>query len=213
MANSLQIHATVRQELGKGASRRLRREHNLIPAVAYGAGKEPQALTLNHNEVIRFLQNEAVYASILTLNVGAEIQQVVLKDIMRHPFKPKVLHLDFMRIDPNEKIHIHVPLHFLHESSAPGVKAGGLVSHLMTDVEVVCLPKYLPSYVEVDVSLLNLDESIHLSQLKLPEGVQSVALNHGNDNAVVSIHLPRAAKEQSVVVAEGENVQAEVSEN
>jgi large subunit ribosomal protein L25 len=191
MAISFEIEAQVREDMGKGASRRLRRAEQ-VPAILYGAGKEATPLLLDHNKVLVALQNEGFYTHILTLKVGKEAEKVVLKDLQRHPYKPRILHMDFLRIKADEKLKMHVPLHFVGSDIAPGVKAGGLLSHLLSDVEISCLPANLPEFVEVDVSTLALDKLLHLSELKLPKGVELTALSHGRDLPVASIHLPRA---------------------
>ncbi|MDH5436344.1 MAG: 50S ribosomal protein L25/general stress protein Ctc [Gammaproteobacteria bacterium] len=199
MSISFELNAESRKDVGKGASRRLRRE-NKIPGVVYGAGKEATSLTMQHNELMHALENEAFYSHILDLKLDGKSEQVILRDLQRHPGKPRLLHIDFQRVSASEKIHMNVPLHFIGEDVAPGVKIdGGIVSHLMNDVEVSCFPKNLPEFIEVDITNLALNESIHLSQLKLPEGVEVPELAHGegHDHAVVSIHLPRAAKEET----------------
>ncbi|MDH5191902.1 MAG: 50S ribosomal protein L25/general stress protein Ctc [Gammaproteobacteria bacterium] len=197
MAISFELNAEARTDVGKGASRRLRREEK-VPAVVYGAGKDAVSLTMQHNELMHALENEAFYSHILDLKVNGKGEQVILRDLQRHPSKPRILHADFQRVSASEKIHMHVPLHFIGEEVAPGVKIdGGIVSHLKNDVEITCLPKDLPEYIEVDISNLGLNESVHLSELKLAAGVEipELALGEEHDHAVVSIHLPRAAKE------------------
>ena len=151
------------RDSGKGASRRLRHAGN-VPAIIYGGSDAPMSVAINHNRFLRHLEEEAFYAHILTLDVDGKKQQVVLKDLQRHPANDnKIMHADFLRIDADHAMTMTVQLHFLGEDVAPGVKGGGLVSHLMTDVEISCLPKDLPEYIEVDVSALDLDQSIHLS--------------------------------------------------
>ena len=204
-----QIEAETRQDVGKGASRRLRRTEK-TPAVVYGAGKATTALTLDHNKILRTLDHEAVYSQILTLKVGADSERVILKDVQRHAFKPRIMHVDFQRIKADVKIHMHVPLHFVGGDVAPGVKEGGVISHLMSDVEVSCLPDHLPEYIEVDISNLVLDQMIHLSELKLSTGVEIVALTHGNDQAIVSVHIPRIIEEEVPVVEEAAPAPSEV---
>jgi len=197
---NFELNALPRTETGKGNNRRLR-STGRIPAVVYGAGKEPQMLTVNHNEVIRNLENEAFYSHILTLNVDGKIERVVLKDLDRHPAKPYIQHLDLMRVDESEKLRMHVPLHFINADIAPGVKtSGGTVAHVAVEVEIACLPKDLPEFIVVDLSSLELNHSIHLSELQLPEGVSIVALSHGGgeerDQAVVSITKSRAGSDE-----------------
>jgi large subunit ribosomal protein L25 len=192
-----ELTAEKRSDLGKGASRRLRRLEDKVPAIIYGGGEEPVTLSLEHNKVLKALENEAFYNHILTLHIGGKKQKAVLKDLQRHPFKPRIMHMDFLRITGKDKITMHVPLHFINDNIAPGVtQNGGLVSHLLSEVEIRCLPADLPEYIEVDLANLQLDESIHLSNLKLPKGVELVALAHDNDLPVANIHIPRAAVEE-----------------
>lgn len=186
------IEAEVRNDLGRSASRCLRR-CDKVPAVIYGAGKEPQALTLDHNTLLHSLEHEAFYSSILEIKIGNKTEQAVLKDLQRHAYKPKILHVDFLRVDSKTEIHMHVPLHFTGE--CPAVKQGGVVTHLVNEVEVVCLPKDLPEFLELDLSALELDHTLHLSNLILPKGVKLVELAHGNDAGIVNVHIPRAVKE------------------
>ena len=193
---SFVLEAEARNDLGKGASRRLRRSGK-VPAVMYGAGKEPTSLAFDHLDLLHKLENEAFFSHILTVKIGAKEESAIIKDLQRHPSKPVVLHMDLQRVKASEKIRVHVPLHFLNEEVSPGVKAGGLVTHNMTEVEVACLPKDLPEYIEADLSNMDLDMIYHLSNIVLPAGVELVELSHGadHDQPVASIHLPRAAKE------------------
>lgn len=192
---SLEVNATVRHDKGKGASRRLRRQEQ-VPGIVYGGGKEPVSLTLEHKEIVKSLQQESFYSSILTLKSGKKREKVILKALQRHPFKPRIMHVDFQRVRMNEKIHMHVPLHFIGDNVAPGVKEeGGVISHVMSDIEVSCLPDALPEFIEVDVSAMKLNDILHLSDLKVPEGVEIIALSHDDDKSVVSIHLPRVEEE------------------
>ncbi len=197
MSESFIIEAEVRADTGKGASRRLRHSDK-VPAVLYGAGKDPVALTLSHNEMFHHLENEAFYSHILTINVGKKKEKAILKDLQRHPAKPRLMHVDFQRVDMKEKIRMHVPLHFTNEEDAPGVKAGGLINHSATELHIACLPKDLPEFIEVDLGELELDASLHVSDLTLPKGIESVDLGHGDDSShdhiVAAIHLPRAEK-------------------
>ena len=190
------LNLTSRSDLGKGASRRLRHADQ-IPAVIYGGGQDPQPLQMAHNEIIKALEDEAIYTSVLDLNIDGKSVKAVIKDIQRHAYKPKVLHLDFQRISENEKIHMHVPIHFLGEENAPGLRAGGQMTHNMNDIEVICLAKDLPEFLELDVSGMNVGDTLHISDLTLPEGVVSVDLMHGadHDHAVVAIHKARGMKE------------------
>ncbi|MEM7206912.1 MAG: 50S ribosomal protein L25/general stress protein Ctc [Pseudomonadota bacterium] len=196
MSVSFTVDAEPRTDQGKGASRRLRRA-NQVPAVVYGAGKEPESIMVKHNEVLKSLDHEAFYSHILTLNVGKKSQQVILRDIQRHPFKKLVMHIDFLRVQSDQSIQVQVPLHFLNEENCVGVKqGGGIISHLETEILIDCLPGDLPEYIEIDVAALELGASLHLSDVKLPEGVTSVDLAYGEDHdrAVVSIHVTRASK-------------------
>lgn len=215
MSAIYELTAEIRSDLGKGASRRLRRKDDKIPAIIFGGGKDPSALTLDHKTVTKALENEGFYSHILTLHIDGQKQQAVLKDLQRHPYKPRILHMDFLRINPHDKITMHVPLHFIGADVAPGVKdSGGIVSHLLTSVDIKCLPADLPEYIEVDISQLSLDESVHLSHLKLPKGVEVIALAHGDDLPVASIHIPRAVIEEAPAeeTTEGETAAAATPE-
>jgi large subunit ribosomal protein L25 len=197
-----ELEADVRHDIGKGASRRLRHA-NKVPAVVYGAGQDAVSLTLDHNKVINALSHEAFYSHILTLKVDKKAEQVILKDIQRDPANPRVHHIDFLRVRADQKLHMHVPLHFIGDEKAPGLSEGGVIHHAITDVEVSCLPANLPEFLEIDTSGMHLDETLHLSNIKLPEGVEIVALSHGaegHDLPIVSIHKPRMIEDE--VVAE-----------
>ncbi|MBS0359298.1 MAG: 50S ribosomal protein L25/general stress protein Ctc [Proteobacteria bacterium] len=199
MSKHFELTAEVRHQVGKGASRRLRRESNKVPGIIYGAGKEPTLLSFEHHKVLKVIESEAFFSSILTIDVDGTKEQAVLKDMQRHPFKPRVLHLDFLRINSSEKLTMHIPLHFIGEDIAPGVKKdGGIVNHIMTDLEIKCLPADLPEYISVDISGLELDGTIHLSQVKLPKGVELATPieDPEHDVGVVSIHMPRAVEEE-----------------
>ncbi len=198
MSVEFELNAEPRDDLGKGASRRLRRQGR-VPAVMYGAGGDVRALSLHHNEVMHQLQNDAFYSHILNVKIGSQEERAILRDLQRHPFKPAILHMDLQRVTAHEKLRMRVPLHFLNEESARGVKEeGGVISHLMIDLEVTCLPKDLPESIEVDVADLGLGDSIHLSELKLPEGVEIPELVHGpeHDLAVVNVHHRRIETEE-----------------
>lgn len=195
MSNDFVLNAEVRALQGKGASRRLRREGK-VPAVLYGGHKDPVMLMVGGFELQNRLKNEAFYSHILTLNINGQEEAAVLKDLQRHPAKPVILHMDLQRVVADEELRMHVPLHFKGEDVAPGVKqGGGVVQHHLVDVEVLCLPRYLPEFIEVDVSAMELNDAIHLSQLKLPEGVKLAALQHGDDQSVVSVQIPRVVEE------------------
>jgi large subunit ribosomal protein L25 len=204
MNDDFDLIAEIREDQGKGASRRLRHEGK-VPAIIYGAGRAPRALVFDHNRVVQQLENESFYSSILNIKVGNKSQAAILKDVQRHPAKPQVMHMDFQRVVEDEEIKMLVPIHFEGETVAPGVKVGGgKVSHLMTEVEIVCLPKHLPEYLEIDVSQLELDDMLKLSDIKLPEGVSIPALAQGEDadRAVVSIHVIK-----EVVIEEEEELE------
>ncbi len=204
-----ELEAEVRADIGKGASRRLRHADK-VPAVIYGGGEKPVSLTLDHNKTLHALSHEAFYSHILTLKIGKAVEKVILKDVQRNPAKPRIAHIDFLRVRADQKLHMHVPLHFTGAEEAPGTKAGGVVSHLMNDLEVNCLPADLPEYIEVDISGMALDQTLHLTDLKLPKGIELVAFAHGvegHDHPVVSIHIPRTIEEE-VVEAVGEEAEA-----
>ena len=191
MNDDFDLIAELREDQGKGASRRLRRE-GMVPAIIYGAGRPPRALAFDHNRVIQQLDNESFYSSVLNIKVRDKSQAAILKDVQRHPSKAQIMHLDFQRIVEDQEIKMLVPIHFLGEDVAVGVKlGGGKVQHHMTEVEVVCLPKHLPEYLDLDVAELELDAMLKLSDIPLPEGVTIPALAQGEeaDRAVVSIHV------------------------
>lgn len=199
MSNQFTLTVEKRSEHGKAACRRMRRLNDLVPAVLYGGEEEPLSIFIDHKTISKALSNEAFYSHILTLTIDGKTQKAVLKAVQRHPVKPRITHLDFLRITGKEKIHMHVPLHFIGEETAPGITDGGVLSHQLGDVEVSCLPADLPEFIEVDVSNMALDQVIHISQLKLPKGVELIALAHGNDLVVSTIHLPRIIVEEPVV--------------
>ena len=191
MADEFDLIAELRDDMGKGASRRLRREGK-VPAILYGGGRPPRNLAFDHNRVVQQLENESFYSSVLSVKVGDKEQAVILKDLQRHPARRQILHMDLQRIREDEEIRMNVPIHFLNEDIAVGVKeGGGKVSHLMTDVEVVCLPKHLPEYLEVDVADLELNEMRYISDIPLPEGVTIPALAQGEEanQPIVSIQI------------------------
>jgi len=211
---TFKIEASVREDQGKGASRRLRREGN-IPAIVYGGKKAPVALTVNHNELLKHLDHEAFFSHILELNVDGETDEVVLRDLHRHPYKPTVvLHADFQRITRGQKMRMHVPLHFENREESKGAKAGGVVSIIHNEVEVECLPRQLPEYLTVDLADLDVNEAIHLSEIDLPEGIgiPELSLGEEHDVAVVAIHPPKVEKapeEEEEAAAGGEEEKGE----
>ena len=195
MQETFELKAESRSDAGKGASRRLRHAGK-VPAIVYGGGKDPLMIALDHNDLLKHLEHGAFYSHGLAVDVDGARESCVLKDVQRHPARPIIMHLDLQRVRADEKIRMHVPLHFENESVAPGVKQGGAVSHHLTEVDVNCLPKDLPEYIAVDMSAMGMNDSLHLSQLKLPAGVELVALGHGDDALVVSIHTARAQVEE-----------------
>jgi large subunit ribosomal protein L25 len=207
MAISFELNAEPRNDTGKGASRRLRRDGR-VPAILYGGNEEPRALTLDHNQILRSLEHEAFYSHILDINIGGTGTRAVLRDLQRHPSRPTILHVDLLRVSATEKLRMHVPLHFLGEEIAPGIKlGGGMVMHELIEVEVECLPQNLPEYIEVDVSGLQVGDSLHLSNLTVPPGLTLVELARGEDHdlGVVSIHARRGGgeEEEAAPSAEG----------
>ena len=206
MAEKFDLIADIREDSGKGASRRLRHQ-NKVPAIIYGAGRPPRALTFDHNKVLNELANESFYSSVLNIKVGEKSQAAILKDLQRHPAKNQIMHMDFQRIVEDQVIRMNVPIHFLNEEIALGVKEGGKVSRLMTEMEVVCLPKNLPEYLEIDIADLELDGLRYISDLPLPEGVEIPALAQGDEanRPIVSIHIIKEVviEEEEEVLEEG----------
>ena len=192
---AIEINATNRKAQGTGASRRLRNTGR-VPGVLYGSG-DVNLIELDHNELYHKLRAEAFHASILTLNLEGEKESVLLRDFVMHPFRQQVQHIDFQRVDANKKMHIRVPLHFLNEGIAPGVKqGGGKISHVMTDLDITCLPKDLPAYIEVDLGKLELGHSVHVADLQLPSGVELAAHGtHTSEAVVATVQVPRGALE------------------
>jgi len=191
MKTSFELDAEFRDAEGKGASRRLRRA-NKVPAILYGGHREPRALALDHTRLLLMLDNERFYSTIINLKVGDVSQAAVLKDVQRHPARNAVLHVDLQRVLENETIRVAIPLHFKGDGAAPGVKKGGVVSHLRNEIEVSCLPKDLPEFLELDVSGMDINDLLHLSDIKLPAGVEIPELSHGRDSPIVSVHHARA---------------------
>ena len=188
---SISINAVKRDVKGTGASRRARRAGN-VPGVVYGGGQPAVNLSLDHKELFLQFRHEAFHASILDLVLDGKKESVLLRDYQMHPVRNTIQHIDFQRVSANEKIHVKVPFHFLHEDTAPGVKiGGGIVAHILTEAEVSCLPNDLPEFIEVDLAALEMGQSVHLSQINLPKGIEFVALAHGNDAAVAAIAKTR----------------------
>ena len=200
-----ELTASPRTDLGKGASRRLRRIEDCVPGIIYGAGKPATPITLLQKDLRKSLENEAFYSHILKVTVDGKTEKVVLKDLQRHPYKPVLQHVDFMRINPKQKLIMHVPLHFINQASAPGVKEGGIVTHHFVELEIKCLPADLPEFIEIDLGQMEMDSIIHLSQVKLPSGTELVAaIDEDHDVPVASLHRPR-------VVVESEDSAGETS--
>ncbi len=212
MQDNFEIKAVSRTKQGTSASRRLRNE-GLVPGIIYGGDKDPELFSTGHNELLHLLEQEAFYSHILTVNVDGKSQSVVLKDLQRHPAKPFIMHMDLLRISQDGQIKMQIPLHFLNEDTAPGTKAGGIVGHTFNEVEVVCAARDLPEYIEVDVGEMEIGDILHLSDLVLPEGVDLVALSHGDghDEAVVVIHAHKGGDEDEDVDAAADGV-AEAAE-
>ncbi len=210
-----ELNAEPRDDVGKGASRRLRRSGR-IPGVVYGTKKAAQSISLSHDEILHQLEREAFYSSILTININGESEKVVIKDLQRHPFKLDILHVDFQRIDEKQKITMRVPIHFLNEYQCVGVRTGGgIVSRIMTELEISCLPKDLPEYIEVDLIDIDVGESVHLSDITLPQGVEFYALQHGGDatRPVVSVNVPRVVEEPEDMAEEVEETTEALAED
>ena len=182
MSDQFEVQAELREDMGKGASRRLRRLADKVPAIIYGGDKEPQSLTLIRKDIEKSLENEAFYSHVLAVNVAGDVQKAILKDLQRHPAKDTVMHADFLRVDDKVAIKVNVPIHFLNEETCHGVKMqGGMIQHQATDIEVSCLPADIPEYIEVDMLEVETGQIVHLSDVTLPAGVTSVALALGEE--------------------------------
>ena len=208
MSIKFELTAEPRTAKGTGASRRLRHAGK-VPAVLYGGGKEPVMIAFDHDGMLHHLQDEAFHTSILTINLGGEKDQAILRDCQMHPFKQEIVHIDLQRISTTERLHMRVPLHFVGQDIAPGVKQeGGIVSHLMTEVDIICLPDQLPEYLTVDISQLHIGESVHLSGLPLPEGVAITSLARGGDDlavaAITAVHVVEEEAPAEAAAEEGE---------
>lgn len=194
MSQKFELIAENRPEQGKGASRRLRRAGK-VPAILYGAHRDPRPLALDHAALMHQTQSEAFFSSILTITVGDKSQPCIVKDLQRHPYKSQILHVDLQRVLEDEKIRVTVPVHFIGEKVAPGVKKGGIVSHVVTELEITCLPKDLPEFIEADMSGVDLEGVLYLSDLQIPEGVEVLGGPEAMSQAVANIHRPRAEEE------------------
>jgi large subunit ribosomal protein L25 len=208
MSDQFELSAEVRGDMGKGASRRLRRLAGQVPAIIYGGTTEPTPLTLISKDLEKALENEAYYSHVLIINIGKKKEKAILKDMQRHPARNTVTHADFLRVDDKVALKVHVPIHFLNEDTCHGVKTeGGMIQHQTTDIEVQCLPGDIPAFIEVDMLELQVGQIVHLSDIKLPEGVTSVALALGetHDLAVASVQAPKGIEEEEdAVEADGE---------
>jgi large subunit ribosomal protein L25 len=189
----IEIIANKRESKGTGASRRLRRAGK-VPGIIYGGGKDAASIELDHKQLFLQFRHEAFHASILMLNLDGKKEQVLLRDYQMHPVRTEIAHVDFQRVSATEKIHVKVPLHFINAETAPGIKlGGGIVTHILTEAEVSCLAKDLPEFIEVDLGKMEIGQTVHLSEIKLPKGVEFVKLAHGDDSAVASVTKPRGA--------------------
>jgi large subunit ribosomal protein L25 len=202
--STVKLEAELRSDMGKGSSRRLRRLENKVPGIIYGGDKPAKTINLFHNKVIKALETESIYSSVFDLKVDGKVEHVILKDLQRHPYKPVIMHMDFQRVSAKDVLVKMVPLHFINEDTCKGVKAGGLVSHTMTQVEVKCQVKDLPEFINIDLADMALNDVLHLSDIKLPKGVKFSVdpTEGGHDHPVVSIHLPKAAAVEETTTAE-----------
>ena len=207
MSDIFELTAELRQDVGKGASRRLRREGK-VPAILYGGGGSPVNLTLPQNEAKRHLDHEAFYSHVLTIKAGDKRQKAILRAVQRHPHKAMVLHMDFLRIQEDTAIRVNVPLHYINDDVSVGVKKGAVLSNAAADVEIECLPRHLPEYIEVDLTEVDVGDTLHLSDLKLPEGVTLVVFISGdeeeNDLPIASMLIPRVVTDEEEEEGESE---------
>ncbi len=199
--DQFEISAELRETQGKGASRRLRRAGK-VPGIIYGGSGEPQLIQVDHNELSYRLRQEAFYSHILTINLNGSAQRVVLKDLQRHSYKQEIRHLDLLRIDEAAELTMRVPLHYMNEEKCLGVRqSGGVIQHVLTELEVTCLPKNLPEYIEVDVEALDIGDTVQVGNLTMPEGVRVLSLLHGGDptQTLVSVQIPKVVVEETEV--------------
>jgi large subunit ribosomal protein L25 len=207
------LSAQTREEAGKGSSRRLRRLEGLVPAIVYGGKNEPKSIQLAHKDLKRALEEESFYASIITLEIDGKEEPVILKALQRHPAKSVVLHADFQRASAGTVLKVNVPVHFLNEATCKGVKMqGGVIHHDAVEIEVSCSPKDLPEFIEVDLADVELDQVIHLADIKAPKGVTFVALAHDSNLPIVSIHKAKGASADAEPAADAENSESEGDE-
>lgn len=204
MSDLFTLVAQPRADIGKGASRRLRRDEGMVPAIVYGAGLSPTMVSISHDKILRILKNEAVFSHILTLELNDKAEKVILKDLQRHPYKLRILHMDLQRVREDEQLYITIPLRFIGEEVAPGVKMqGGQAMRYANELEIRCLPADLPEFIEVDVSKLNLNETIHARDLVMPKGVEIVALLHDatTNPPIISVQAIKVVEEVETVAA------------
>ena len=215
MSTNFVINARSREDTGKGASRRLRRQSGEVPAIIYGGKKHAEKISILHKDINKALENEAVYSSIISLAIDGKAEDTIIKDIQRHPAKQVILHLDFLRVSKTTKLQTRVPLNFLNEDICIGVKmGGGLIAHTMTDIEVSCLPKDLPESIDVDMEQIDVGQIVHLSDIKMPSGVESVSLSQGAeyDLTVATVNKQKAADIEEAldsVEADDDNAESE----
>ncbi len=213
MSDRITLTAELREDAGKGASRRLRRLQARVPAIVYGGDTDPRSISLEHRELVKALENEAFYSQVLELDIAGTRENVILKDLQRHPSRPVLMHADFMRVRMDQEIQVTVPLHFINEERCVGVKQdGGLIIHTLTETLVEGLPGDIPEFIEVDMAAIELGQHLHLSDLKLPAGITSVELSHGEDHdlQVVAVLPPRVAVDEDE--AEGDEAAPEGDE-
>lgn len=213
--STILLEAETRTDMGKGASRRLRRLENKVPAVIYGGEKAPQSILFLHNKVIKALETESIYSSVFNISVNGKVEHVILKDLQRHPYKPLIMHMDLQRVSMKDVLVKMVPLHFINEQDAPGVKDGGVVSHTMVQVEVRCQAKYLPEFIAVDLAKMNMNDVLHMSDLNLPKNVHlSIDPTTGDhDHPVVSIHASKIDVSEEATEEAAEEAAEEVVED
>ena len=197
MSGAFELEANRRDDVGKGASRRLRRLDKKIPAIVYGGGEDPVQITLDHDDLQHHLENEAFFSHIISLKIDGKAENVLLKDLQRHPAKNLLMHADFLRVAANQAIVVNVPLHFLNEETCVGVKMqGGRISHSVNEIEIRCMPDKLPEFIEVDMLEVEVGQVVHLSELKLPEGVESVQLAHDHDISIANVAAPKGGGDE-----------------
>ena len=217
MSTNFTINAKSREDTGKGASRRLRRLTGEVPAIIYGGKKDAEKISILHKDITKALENDAVYSSIISLSIDGKAEDTIIKDIQRHPAKQIILHMDFLRVSKTTKLQTRVPLNFINEDICVGVKlGGGLIAHTMTDIEVSCLPRDLPEAIDVDMAEVDVGQIVHLSDLTLPDGVESVSLSQGADYdlTVATVNKQKAVEIDEPIESEStEDISADSSEN